>query len=83
MVLVAVCDANYCFTLFNLVQCGSNTDIEVLLNCKLGQTFDGNSRNVPNMMDDLKTMDDWYHIYCLIAYFLLKNGYWGYSLDLM
>ena len=47
LVLLAVCDANYCFTLFDLGQYGSNNDSGVLLNSKMGQLFDENSLHVP------------------------------------
>ena len=35
MVLLAICDANYCFTLFDLGQCGSNNDSGVLANSQM------------------------------------------------
>ena len=47
IVLLALCDANYCFTLFDLGQYGSNNDSGVLLNSKLGQMFEGNLLNIP------------------------------------
>ena len=39
MVLLAICDANYCFTLFDLGQYRSNNDSRVLANSQMGQMF--------------------------------------------
>ena len=46
-VLLAVCDANYCFTLFDLSQYGSNNEAGVLENSKLGKLLDENKLHVP------------------------------------
>ena len=40
IVLFTICDANYCFTLFNSGQFGSNNDGGVLANSELGQLFE-------------------------------------------
>ena len=44
---MAICDANYCFTLFDLGQYGSNNDGGILANSKMGDLSETNSRNVP------------------------------------
>ena len=47
IVLMAICDANYCFTLFDLGQYGSNNDSGILANSKTGDLIETNSLNVP------------------------------------
>ena len=47
IVLMAICDANYCFTLFDLGQYGSNNDSGVLANSNMGEMFDDNLLHVP------------------------------------
>ena len=47
IVLMAICDANYCFTMFDLGQYGSNNDSGVLANSEMGQMFDSYLLNVP------------------------------------
>ena len=42
IVLLAICDANYCLTLFDLGQFRSNNDSGVLANSELGQLFEQN-----------------------------------------
>ena len=37
MILLVVCDAKYCFTIFDVGQYGSNNDSGVLLNSKTGK----------------------------------------------
>ena len=37
MVLLAICDAKYCFTMCDVGQYGSNNDSGVLLNSKMGK----------------------------------------------
>ena len=44
---MVICDANYCFTLFDLGQYGSNNDSGILVNSKMGDLFETNSLNVP------------------------------------
>ena len=39
IVLLAVCDANYCFTLFDIGSYGSNNDSGVLANSEMGMRF--------------------------------------------
>ena len=47
IVLMAVCDANYCFTLFDLGQYGSNNDSGVLASSMMGEMFDYDEMNLP------------------------------------
>ena len=47
IVLLAVCDANYCLLLFDLGQYGSNNDSWILANLQMGQMFEKNELNVP------------------------------------
>ena len=46
MVLLAVCDAKYCFTMFDVGQYGSNNDSGVLLNSKMGKKLAQGSHNI-------------------------------------
>ncbi|XP_066914218.1 putative nuclease HARBI1 [Clytia hemisphaerica] len=48
IVLMAVCDANYCFTLVDLGQYGSNNDSGVLSSSLMGEMFDGAEMNLPD-----------------------------------
>lgn len=47
LVLMAVCDANYCFTLFDIGAYGSNNDSGVLANSEMGARLENNTFNVP------------------------------------
>ena len=47
MVLLAVCDANYCFILFDLGYYESNNDSRFLANSQMGQMFDDDLLHVP------------------------------------
>ena len=47
IVLLAVCDANYCFTMFDLGQYGSNNDIGVLMNSELGKKLKQGALSIP------------------------------------
>ena len=47
IVLIAICDANYCFTLFDLGQYGSNNDSNILMNSGMRKMFDDDQLNVP------------------------------------
>ena len=40
IVLLAISDANYCFTLFDLGQFGSNNDSGVLVSSQMGEMFE-------------------------------------------
>ena len=48
MVLLAVCDAKYCFTMFDVGQYGSNNDSGVLLKSKMGKKLAQGSLNIPS-----------------------------------
>ena len=43
IILLAACDARYCFTLFDLDQHGSNNDSSALANSTMGKLFEDNS----------------------------------------
>ena len=47
IVLEPICDANYCFTLFDLGQCGSNNDSGVLASSQIGEMFEDELLHVP------------------------------------
>ena len=47
MILFAICDAYYCFSLFDLGQYGSNNDSRVLANPQMGQMFQDDLLHVP------------------------------------
>ena len=48
IVLLAVCDADYCFTLFDLGSYGSNNDSGVLSNSSLGEMFEDGKMKLPS-----------------------------------
>ena len=48
MVLLAVCDAKYCFTMFDVDQYGSNNDSGVLLKSKMGKNLAKGSLSIPS-----------------------------------
>ena len=47
MALLAVCDADYCFTLFDFGSYGSNNDCGVLSNLLMGEGLETNTFNIP------------------------------------
>ena len=47
VVLMAICDANYCFSFVDVGNYGSNNDSGVLLNFDLGKKFKSSSMNIP------------------------------------
>jgi len=47
MVLLAICDANYCFTLLDIGQFGSNNDSGVLANSAMGKKFKEKKMRLP------------------------------------
>ena len=47
IVLLAICDSNYCFTLFNLGQYGSNNDCGVLANSATGEMMENDRLGIP------------------------------------
>ena len=48
LVLLAACDAQYCFTLIDIRQYGSNNDSGVLKNCEIGKNFESGCINLPS-----------------------------------
>ena len=48
IILLAVCDANYCFTRFDLGQYGSNNDSGVLMKLKMNELFEKEKLNIPS-----------------------------------
>lgn len=48
LVLMAICDTNYCFTLFDVGQFGSNNDSGILANSKMGEAIENGSLKVPD-----------------------------------
>ena len=48
MVLLAVCDARYCFSFVDVGEYGSNNDSGVLKNSNMGKMFDRNQMGVPD-----------------------------------
>ena len=44
---MAICDSNYCFTLFDLGQYGSNNDSDVLANSKMKEMIEENRLDIP------------------------------------
>ena len=51
IVLLAICDSKYCFTLFDLGQYGSNNDGGVLLKSKINELFENSVLNIPPPSD--------------------------------
>ena len=47
IVLLAICDSNYCFTLFSLGHYGSNNDSEVLAKSKIGEMIGVRELDIP------------------------------------
>ena len=47
MVLLAICDARYCFSFIDIGEYGSNNDSGVLRNSKMGKMFERNQMNIP------------------------------------
>ena len=54
IVLLAICDANYCFTLFDLGQLESNNHSGVLASSQMGEMFE---YELPHMPEDSKLND--------------------------
>ena len=52
LVLMAVCDANYCFTMFDVGQFGSNNDSEVLENSTMGKALKYDTLKVPKKKEN-------------------------------
>ena len=64
LVLMAVCDANYCFSLIDIGQYGSNNDSGVLAASKMGQLFEDNEMNLPSS-SKISESDDFDFLYFL------------------
>ena len=47
IILLAVCDANYCFTLIDIGQYGSNNDSGVLAKSEMAKRFEDGTLNLP------------------------------------
>ena len=47
IVLLGVCDANYCFTMFDMGQYGSNNDSGVLIGSEMGKKLEQGALNIP------------------------------------
>ena len=67
IVLLAICDANYCFTLFDLGQFGSNNDTGVLASSQMDEMFEDELLHLP---EDRKLNDSDNES---LAYFLLED----------
>ena len=48
LVLLAICDANYCFKLFDVGQYDINNDSGVLIHSNIGGYFEDHSNNIPH-----------------------------------
>lgn len=66
-VLLAICDSNYCFTLFGLGQYGPSDDSGILKNSQMDQMFEDELLQVPT---DRKLQKDDFNSY---LYFLLGD----------
>ena len=64
VVLMAVCDANYCFSLIDIGQYGSNNDSGVLVAFKMGQLFEDDEMNLPSS-SKISESDDFDFLYFL------------------
>ena len=51
IVLLAICDSNYCFTLFDLEHYGSNNDSEVLAKSKIGEMIEARELDITMTCD--------------------------------
>ena len=75
LVLMAVCDANYCFSLIDIGQYGSNNDSGVLAASKMGQLFEDNEMNLLSS-SKISESDDFDFTYFLLGdeIFLLRHS---------
>lgn len=48
ILLMAICDANYCFTVIDIGQYGSNNDSGILASSVMGEMFDRDEMNLPS-----------------------------------
>ena len=64
--LMAVCGANYCFSLIDIGQYGSNNDSGVLAASKMGELFEDNEMNLPSS-SKISESDDFDFLYFLLG----------------
>ena len=75
IVLMAVCHANYCFTMIDLGQYGSNNDSGILASSVMGEMFDNGAMNLPVPSKIYQSSDqDLLYFYWVTKYFLLRIG---------
>ena len=75
IVLTAVCHANYCFTMIDLGQYGSNNDSGILASSVMGEMFDNGAMNLPVPSKIYQSSDqDLLYFYWVTKYFLLRIG---------
>ena len=67
LVLLAVCDANYVFTMFDVGGYGSNNDCGILINSRMGKLLENEELNLPSSKE-LKDCK-----FNLLPYFLLGD----------
>ena len=67
VLMAAVCDANYCFTMIDLGQYGSNNDSGVLASSVMGEMFDNGEMNLPALPKIYQSSDQ------DLPYFLLGD----------
>ena len=77
IVLLAVCDANYCFTLYDLGGYGSNDDSGILLNSEMGRRLEEKRINLP-IAEDLDGCN-----YKSLPYYLICDKIFPLKLWLM
>ena len=87
IVLLAVCDANYCFTLFDLGQYGSNNDSGILSNSVMGDLLENGKLRIPKsriINENVGALPYYLHTILLpyyLKYFLKKHGSCDLTLD--
>ena len=79
MVLLGICDPNYCFLLFDLGQYVSNNDSGVLLNSLMSQMFEENRLKVPKSPSSENVGD--LRVYLAAIYPPLKLGSCDHTQD--
>ena len=63
---MAVCNANYCFSLIDIGEYGSNNDSGVLAASKMGELFDDSKMNLPSS-SKISESDDFDFLYFLLG----------------
>ena len=75
IVLMAVCDVNYCFTMIDPGQYGKNNDSGVLASSLMGEVFDNGEINLPTPSQIYQSSDqDLPYFLWVMKYFLLRIG---------